>query len=128
MDEAERCERIALMYSGKIIAMGTPDALKDSKEVPRIIEILPENPIGAYNALSKDGWGGSIHLFGERLHVALDENKGQTEDKLKADLGMLHISSLEMSRVQPSMEDVFVAYILQHERMKDQANALEGQR
>lgn len=126
MDEAERCERIALMYSGKIIAMGTPDALKDSKEVPRIVEILPEKPIEAYNALSKGGWEGSIHLFGERLHVALDENKGQTEERLGQDLERLHLHSLEMVRVQPSMEDVFVAYILQHERLKNQARKAES--
>jgi len=33
---------------------------------------------------------------------------------------------LEMNAVKPTMEDVFVAFILQHERMKDQAKALGG--
>ena len=37
MDEAEYCDRIALIYQGKIIKMGTPDELKAlvvSKEIP----------------------------------------------------------------------------------------------
>lgn len=119
MDEAERCERIALMYSGKIIAMGTPDMLKAAKEVPKIIEVRPEDPIVAFNSLSKDGWGGCIHLFGERLHVSLDERKGQNEEGLRRDLEKFGIRTLEMNAVKPTMEDVFVAFILQHERMKN---------
>jgi ABC-2 type transport system ATP-binding protein len=123
MDEAERCERIALMYSGKIIAMGTPDTLKVAKEVPKIVEVHPEDPIDAYNTLSKDGWEGGIHLFGERLHVSLDETKGRDEESLRRDLERFCIRTLEMNAVKPTMEDVFVAFILQHERMKNQGSS-----
>lgn len=123
MDEAERCERIALMYSGKIIASGTPDMLKAAKEVPKIVEVHPEDPIDAYNKLSKDGWEGGIHLFGERLHVSLDETKGRDEESLRRDLERFCIRTLEMNAVKPTMEDVFVAFILQHERMKNQGSS-----
>ena len=32
MDEAEYCDRIALIYRGKVIHMDTPDALKESRK------------------------------------------------------------------------------------------------
>jgi ABC-2 type transport system ATP-binding protein len=35
MDEAEYCDRIALVYRGKIIAAGTPDQLKEQVATPQ---------------------------------------------------------------------------------------------
>lgn len=56
MDEAEYCDRIALIYGGKNIAMGTPDYLKDlvkSKERPEVT--LEDAFISLVEAQKRDG-------------------------------------------------------------------------
>ena len=40
MDEAEYCERISIMAQGRIVAMGTPQALKEEYEVPTMDDVF----------------------------------------------------------------------------------------
>src|SRR5437660_9374453 len=40
MEEAEYCHRLALMYRGRVIALGSPQALKDELRSHHILELI----------------------------------------------------------------------------------------
>jgi ABC-2 type transport system ATP-binding protein len=47
MDEAERCDRLAFIYEGKIIAQGTPAEIKREQMTGRVLEIRVDRVIDA---------------------------------------------------------------------------------
>jgi len=115
MDEAERCENLALMYGGKIIAMGPPLELKRSKEVPRLVEVRVDDSVNVFNRLSKAGWEGRVRLFGESLHIAVDDKVSYGKDNLTGALSSFNVDIEKIEYITPSMEDVFVSFILKEE-------------
>jgi ABC-2 type transport system ATP-binding protein len=46
MDEAEYCDRLALIYQGKLVAIGTPDELKRERMVAGKLPTLEDVFIG----------------------------------------------------------------------------------
>lgn len=71
MDEAERCTHVAFMESGRILAMGTPAAIRAS--VPgRLIEIASENPRAALEAVVGLFGVEWAHLLGDIVRVLAD--------------------------------------------------------
>ena len=108
MDEAAKCDRIALMNLGKILKIGTPAELKQplngkiyevrSNRLPDVQEILVQSV--------KD-----VQLFGDRLHVQLKKamalNPEEGQNWLET---ILHENGFEVTVViiEPSLEDVFV--------------------
>ncbi len=68
LDEAERFERVAFMFGGRIISIGTPDQMRSSVEV-RVREFVPHDIKAAMKAL--DAAGVHFHRNGLRLRVAL---------------------------------------------------------
>ncbi len=115
MDEAEYCHRVALMYRGKVIALGTPAELKQSLESHPILYLESSDVGGAMNALvGKPGILDSA-VFGAGLHVMV-ENPELAETAIHAALDAQGINIRQLERIQPSMEDVFVALIEEEEK------------
>lgn len=107
LDEAEYCNRISLIYNGKIKATGTPGELKKQLEDIEIHEIICDRPIDALSILQKENWIKDISLFGNALHVGttLPENGKERISQL------LFKSSIKVTSIQkiiPSLEDVFI--------------------
>ena len=55
MDEAEYCHRLALMYRGKVIALGTPAELKDGLTAHSLLQLDTSDPLGTMRALGGPG-------------------------------------------------------------------------
>ncbi len=73
MDEAEYCHRIALMYKGKVIALGTPDDLKQSLRNYHILHLEVSDVLGSMKILEHMQGISDVAVFGGGLHVtALD--------------------------------------------------------
>jgi len=109
MEEAEYCHRLALIYRGEMIALGTPRQLK-SGIGDRIIAVSCPDPQAAMEALEGLGEIREIALFGAGLHVTApdaDPARKAIEKRL-AERGVA-VSSIEP--VAPDMEDVFVSMI-----------------
>ncbi|HWC84877.1 MAG TPA: ATP-binding cassette domain-containing protein [Pseudonocardiaceae bacterium] len=104
MDEAEYCDRIAIMDSGRIIALDTPSALKASVGKDRV-SIGTDDNTAAITAL-RDTFGLAANLVEGQVSVSV-ENGEQFVPKLFADLG-LPIRSVSVAR--PSLDDVFMSY------------------
>lgn len=111
MDEAEYCHRLALMYRGKVIALGTPEELKQGLAGRTLMQVESGDPLETMRALEAMPGVEDVAVFGSGLHVTL-ASSGIADD-IRRGLGD-RLRSLEP--IQPSMEDVFVALIEAEER------------
>jgi drug efflux transport system ATP-binding protein len=110
MDEAEYCDRIALIYHGELIAEGTPETLKTELMQEDVLEVTCERPQDAMEEIRKISGVKEVALFGKRLHVVADDGKA-VEELLKNSLPRKGFSVERIEKVVPSMEDVFVSLI-----------------
>jgi len=108
MDEAEYCDRLALIYRGRIIAEGAPSELKERAMGRDVLEIDVDRPSDAMELLSGEGIDSAI--FGTLLHVTVERG---AEDALRI-TGVLESAGFRVrgtEKVMPSLEDVFVNLI-----------------
>ena len=104
MDEAEYCDRIAIMDRGRIIVLDTPEALKASVGRDRVM-ISTDDDEAAIAALHERF--GLEATVAEGLVTISVENGGGFVPRLFAELGV-PIQSVSVSR--PSLDDVFMSY------------------
>ena len=115
MDEAEYCHRLALMYRGKVIALGTPDELKHGMKAHSLLHLDSSDPLKTMRALEGLPGVRDVAVFGSGLHITVDEVEAAGARVRQALTGKgIEITRLEP--IQPSMEDVFVALIEAEER------------
>jgi ABC-2 type transport system ATP-binding protein len=109
MDEAEYCHRLALMYRGKVIALGAPDQLKAELQSHILMRLETDDVLQTMRALEGVEGVSDVAVFGSGLHVTLagDAAAGRIRPVLEA--AGVQVRLLE--RIEPSMEDVFVAMI-----------------
>jgi ABC-2 type transport system ATP-binding protein len=113
MDEAEYCHRLALMYRGKVIALGTPAELKAGLTSHSLLQLDTGAPLDTMRALEGVAGVLDVAVFGGGLHVTVD-GVDQTSGRIREALHGIDIKRLE--QIEPSMEDVFVAMIEAEER------------
>ena len=104
MDEAENCDRIAIIDHGKIVAIDTPEALKASIGEDRV-QIHTADDEAAIAALADTfGLEAAMHEGAVTFSVASGE---QFVPRLFAEFAV-PIQSVSVSR--PSLDDVFMSY------------------
>jgi ABC-2 type transport system ATP-binding protein len=109
MDEAEFCDRLVLIYQGRLIAQGTPRDLKAA--VPEeIIAVFPERLGEALELIRKLPQVSEAAVFGDGLHVATTQLK-EAEAAMKEALATQGIGIRRLGRVEPSLEDAFISLI-----------------
>jgi ABC-type multidrug transport system ATPase subunit len=104
MDEAERCDRIALLNGGRILALDTPENVQASAQ--DIIHLLTDFPRMARDRLRALDSVQTAHLFGESIHVSMEE--GTSWDEIEQVLVSAGIEVLSQETRRPSLEDVFI--------------------
>jgi ABC-2 type transport system ATP-binding protein len=115
MDEAEYCNRLALMYRGKVIALGTPAELKAGLTEHSLLNLDASDPLETMRALEGLEGVRDVAVFGGGLHVTVDDVEA-TSARMRERLGAQGIAVRKLERIEPSMEDVFVALIESEER------------
>ena len=115
MDEAEYCHRVALMYGGKIIALGSPEELKKSLGEGHLLNLVSSDLLGSMTALQglKDVL--DVAVFGGGLHVKVADPAAAIAE-IWAVLKAAGIEVKALDYITPSMEDVFVSLIEQEEK------------
>ena len=108
MDEADYCDRLALIYRGKIIAEGTPSELRKNYMTREVLEIEAEHIVEAAEILEKQGIETAV--FGSLLHATVDNAKVAIPLIYKT-LGESNIMVRRVDKIVPSLEDVFVTLI-----------------
>jgi ABC-2 type transport system ATP-binding protein len=114
LDEAERCQRVALMDRGRFLTLSTPDALR-AEEHGAIVEFLAEPKRRAAELLGQHPEVAEVEAFGERLHATLREvdpaRAATAAERLAGHLKAQGVR-VEQARVtMPSLEDIFIARI-----------------
>lgn len=109
MDEAERCNRVALMDQGRIVECDTPDALKRRMR-GELLELICSPQRRAAEVLSALSGVLSVQVFGERLHVWV-EDAVRDLPAVESALGGAGITTEHTRRVVPGLEDVFVSMV-----------------
>jgi ABC-2 type transport system ATP-binding protein len=115
MDEAEYCNRVALMYGGRIIALGSPAELKTSLGVGNLLNLESSDLLASMTALEGKKEILDIAVFGGGLHVKVADAAVAIPEIWKT-LEQAHIQVKALDSILPSMEDVFVSLIEKEER------------
>ncbi|MGB8872242.1 MAG: ABC transporter ATP-binding protein [Desulfobaccales bacterium] len=110
MEEAEFCDRLVLIYQGRIVAQGTPRELKQEVQ-ETILMVNPENLDAALSLIKQLPGVAEAAVFGDGLHVAVAEPT-EGERRINEVLAAHNLAlRRRIERVRPSLEDAFIAVV-----------------
>jgi ABC-2 type transport system ATP-binding protein len=108
MDEAEYCGRLVLIYRGKVVASGSPSALKSGAMKGELLLVECE-PLGHALDVLQSGPGVlDAAIFGNAIHVVVTNAKEAVAGLTKYLSGHA-ITISKIQPISPTLEDVFVA-------------------
>jgi ABC-2 type transport system ATP-binding protein len=105
MDEALLCDRVGLIYNGRILAADFPGRLSGHFTDPLFL-VDTDSPLPAYEALRAGSLCGECTLFGEGVHFTLAP--GATPEAVAEYLRAQGISLRAVRPVTPGLEDLFL--------------------
>ncbi len=112
MDEAKRCDRIALMQEGRFLRIDTPEGIIAG--YPESLWAVKSNQM---HALLKDlrtySTVKSSFTFGDSIHVTLQTD--ETAGNLQYHLIQKGYSDIEMEQIKPTVEDCFMYMLKEKE-------------
>lgn len=106
MDEASRCERVALIQEGKILGLDHPQAIVDSYQEP-LYAVRAQDFYRSLKDLRQAPFTKRVEPFGEFLHLSTSGLFPEAaivnflQDKGHA--------AIEVKRAEPTIEDVFLS-------------------
>jgi len=106
LDEAERCDRIALLHEGRVVALDTPAALQETL-AGRLRALRTDAPRRARDLLRDRPGIANATLFGETLHVALAP--AADWEAARRALAAAGVTVEQDMPIDASLEDVFIA-------------------
>ena len=110
MDEAERCHRLAILDSGRKVADGTPELLKQHIGM-HVVEVAGRELGRAQQVISKSGDVVSVTQLGTKLRVLLPASAVDPAGTVSAALKTARLQA-SAAISEASLEDVFVAATL----------------
>jgi ABC-2 type transport system ATP-binding protein len=113
LDEAEHCNRLAIIHAGRLAALGTTSELKARFADRTIVEVQTGNPIEAMRQLDATADVEKTSVFGTAVHAVLRHGAGDRASALAARLESAGLHVEGVAAVQPSLEDVFLD-VVQH--------------
>jgi drug efflux transport system ATP-binding protein len=119
MEEAEYCNRLAMIYRGKMVALGTPTELKH-KSMRGELLLLECEPLGpAVEALQSAPGVLDAAVFGNALHLVVSHAESMIP-QIKSYLSQRQITVTNVETIHPSLEDVFVSLTTEHDASRKQ--------
>ena len=114
-DEAERCDRVAIMHTGKLAALGPIRELKATFAERPIVELRGPEPVAMMAWLDESPLVEKTSLFGTAVHAVLRSAKTPIE-AIVSGLKSTGLDVVSASSVVPSLEDVFLDVVDRLER------------
>jgi ABC-2 type transport system ATP-binding protein len=102
IDEADRCDRVLILNEGVVVAMGTPDALKN--EIGGDVVVITTKDPEKLREMIAARFNVTPTLLNGRLRVERENAHGFVSQAIEAFSGM--IESVTLSK--PTLEDVFI--------------------
>ncbi|MFQ5549690.1 MAG: ABC transporter ATP-binding protein [Gemmatimonadales bacterium] len=109
MEEAEYCNRLALMNRGRLIALDTPVNLKAQMDEP-VMAFATDDPPVAVEAASHVPTVIEAAMFGRSVHVVVGDS-GEAVRDIPTYLNRSGVTCEELHPIAPSLEDLFVALV-----------------
>lgn len=110
MDEAQQCERIALINQGKILMVDTPAKLVDSLDED-IYAISASDMFGLLEQLRKMPGIVDCYTFGASLHAVAGPGFNTTH--VRAELATAGLRDIRIEQAQGDIEDLFIKLMRQ---------------
>ncbi len=108
MDEAERCDRVAIIQAGKMAALGTIAELKAVFADRPILEIRSTDPMRAMALADALPAVEKTSLFGTAVHAVLRPGADQAHSGIREAMAANGIAIDGLESVLPSLDDVFL--------------------
>lgn len=102
MEEAERCDRLAILNQGKLVALGTPAELK--QEIGGDVIVLETTEPESLVARIRSRFPVDAQLVGKQVRIEKDQGHRFVADLVEAFPGEIDAVSI----AKPSLEDVFI--------------------
>ncbi|MEW6211748.1 MAG: ATP-binding cassette domain-containing protein [Acidobacteriota bacterium] len=112
LEEAEQCNRLGLMVAGELVAQGSPSEIKAAMR-GHLIVLATSEPQRAADLLKRKMEGWRVSLFGDRLHVIVEEEADVAIKHLTEHLAVEGIRVIKAEEDRFSLEDVFIATVEQ---------------
>ena len=127
MDEAELCDSLGFIYQGRLIAQGSPAAIKSDNFRRPVIEVDVDELRRASDLLSDWDKVEEVLRVGTRLRVVLATDGAGAQD-VRAFLERAGLTVRWAQDVEPSVEDLFVSFVDKERkaRLREQLRALEA--
>jgi ABC-2 type transport system ATP-binding protein len=124
MDEAERCTQVGLIYSGRLIASGTPAVIKTMVK-GHLLELSP-TPFAAAEKLIT-GMAGvmEVQTYGNKLHIFVDD-VGLRQPQIEAAFAGQGITYDGIREIEARMEEAFIS-LIRHENAEEAVIAANQQ-
>ena len=110
MDEAEYCNRIALINAGKLVALGSPSELKRHAIHGEILVVEGDNPGAMLEALEGAPGVRDVAPFGSSLHILVDD-AARDRPAIETLLKQRELGWSRIEPIKPTLEDVFVQLV-----------------
>ena len=110
MDEAEYCDRLAMIYRGELVAIGTPDELKVRYMSADILNLDCSDPFKMLQVIKEIPEIMEAALFGRGLHLTVEDSQAAIPLIINA-LQARKADYTRLEKIKPSLEDVFVSII-----------------
>jgi ABC-2 type transport system ATP-binding protein len=98
-----------------VIALGAPMELREGLSTHTLVQLNTPEPLDTMRALEHAPGILDVAVFGSGLHVAVAELESGSET-IRTRLAAQNIDIQKLEKIQPSLEDVFVALIEAEER------------
>ena len=106
MDEAEYCMRVAMIASGRLIALGAPHELKQRSAGGTLLEVACQDTARALEIAATVGGVQDAAVFGNTVHVTAAAPGAA--DAVSQALRTAGLADARVRPIAPSMEDMFV--------------------
>jgi ABC-2 type transport system ATP-binding protein len=113
MDEADRCSRVGLMYTGRMVICDTPQEIRKSIQGD-LIELIPKDWLAAYQLIVTLPGVLEIQNYGEKLHILVDSAKRRLP-QIRRTLFKHGIQFHSDRQGSARMEEAFISLIKQME-------------
>ena len=116
MDEAERCGRVGFLLEGRLIACGSPAALRNELRTV-ILDLRCTDSRAARRALRRVPAMNEAVVFGDHVHVTVPRHGFDVAAALDTARGV-GVEIHDWRIREPSLEDVFLAFIHRGDTMQ----------
>ena len=115
MEEAEYCDRLAMIYRGELVALGTPSEMKGELMVDQVLAVTCNRAHEALGVAAAVAGVRDAALFGRNIHLMTADAEALAP-RLRESLESASFRVAAIERISPSLEDVFVSLIEARDR------------